>query len=301
MTAERFQQIGRDGAWADLSARAKWRLSGADRVRYLNGQVTNDVRKASTTVAIHACVTDAKGKVVGDVFVHAAPDGESLLIDAEAALREVLGARLERYIVADDTVLEDVTDDWQLWHGFGSAADQADVAGVKASRFGAPGVDVWFSKTESRPAFSTTPIADEELETLRILRGIPRYPEELGHGVFPQEAGLETAAMDFAKGCYIGQEILSRIRTSGKMPRELARWQAGEGSEGVAAGEHLFLSAEATSSLGVITSVTVHPETLQQTGLALVKHGALTVDSRLLVGVDVPRIKASVNISQIVR
>jgi folate-binding protein YgfZ len=301
MTSERFHQIERAGAWADLSSRAKWRLSGADRVRYLNGQVTNDVRKATTTVAIHACVTDVKGKVVGDVFIHAAPDGASLILDAEADLREVLGARLERYIVADDAVLEDVTDDWQIWHGFGPVVSQSNAAGVTATRLGVPGVDVWLPKTEPRPAYIAETLDDAEVETLRILRGLPRYPMELGHGVFPQEAGLEAEAMDFAKGCYIGQEILSRIRTSGKKPRELVCWQAVEGGEEVAVGESLFLSPEAASPVGVITSVTVHPVTLQQSGLALVKHGALTEDSRLLVGVDVPRIKARVNISQFVK
>jgi folate-binding protein YgfZ len=301
MTFERFQRIEREGVWTDLSPRAKWRLTGADRVRYLNGQITNDVRKATATTAIHACVTDVKGKVVGDVFIHAAPDGAGLILDAEADLREVLGARLERYIVADDVVLEDVTDDWQVWHGIGPVADQSNAAGVAATRLGVPGVDVWLPITEPRPACITETLDDAEVEALRILRGIPRFPMELGQSVFPQEAGLEATAMDYAKGCYIGQEILSRIRTSGKKPRELVRWQAVEGGEGVAAGESLFLSEADVSSVGVITSATVHPVTLQQAGLALVKYGALTADSRLLVGVDVPRIKDRVNISQFVK
>ena len=76
----------------DLSARAKLRVTGADRFRFLNGQITNDLRKATETVAVEACVLNAKGKVNAHIFIAAL--GESLLIDAEPELRETLRARL---------------------------------------------------------------------------------------------------------------------------------------------------------------------------------------------------------------
>ena len=103
MSPDLFQQIESSGGRVNLSARAKFRLTGGDRVRYLNGQVTNDVRPASPRQTIYACVTDLKGRIVGDVFVHSG--GDSLLLDAEADLREVLGPRLERYIIADDVII----------------------------------------------------------------------------------------------------------------------------------------------------------------------------------------------------
>src|SRR4029453_6816741 len=65
----------------DLSARAKLRVTGADRFRFLNGQITNDLRKASETVAVEACVLNAKGKFNAHIFIAAL--GESFLIDAE--------------------------------------------------------------------------------------------------------------------------------------------------------------------------------------------------------------------------
>src|SRR4051812_19684530 len=101
MTADTFERTGLQGAGVDLSRRAKWRLSGADAVRYLNGQVTNDVRRATAEASVYACVTNAKGRIEGDVQIHAATDG-SLLLDAEPDLREALGLRLEKYVVADD-------------------------------------------------------------------------------------------------------------------------------------------------------------------------------------------------------
>src|SRR5262249_31576425 len=91
--------------FADLSARAKFRVTGADRFRFLNGQITNDLRKASETVAIEACVLNAKGKVNAHIFIAAL--GESFLVDAEPDLRETLEARLERYVIADDVQIED--------------------------------------------------------------------------------------------------------------------------------------------------------------------------------------------------
>ena len=98
----------------DLSARAKLRVTGADRFRFLNGQITNDLRKASETAAIEACVLNAKGKLNAHIFIAAL--GESFLIDAEPELRETLRARLERYVIADDVQIEDVTDEFSLFH-----------------------------------------------------------------------------------------------------------------------------------------------------------------------------------------
>ena len=319
MTRERFEQVEEAGAWVNLAQRAKWRLSGADRVRYLNGQVTNDVRKAAGKTSIYACVTDVKGRIVGDVFIRETPDGESLLLDAEADLREALGTRLERYIVADDVLIEDVTDQWRIWHRApavkaGTALDPLGLSGglkYETWRFGGTGLDCWLPADafgaevpEFVLATPQAPCLDpSEAEILRILRGIPRWPAELGAGAFPPEAGLEARAMDFTKGCYIGQEILSRMRTTGKLPRELVRWEAAGGSTPIRAGEQLFRedAGGAWTAIGRVTSVAVHPVTLQQTGLAYVKQGSADALSRLLVGEDVPRIEARVNISQISR
>ena len=110
------QRSGTERAFLDLSARAKLRVTGADRFRFLNGQITNDLRKASETVAIEACVLNAKGKVNAHIFIAAV--GESFLIDAELELRETLRLRLERYIIADDVEIEDVTEQFSLFHVF---------------------------------------------------------------------------------------------------------------------------------------------------------------------------------------
>ncbi|MDZ4403899.1 hypothetical protein [Prosthecobacter sp.] len=275
MTAELFQDITTHGAAVNLSSRAKFRLTGADRVRYLNGQVTNDVRRVKTDETLYACVTDAKGRIAGDVFIHTRED--ALFLDAEPGLRETLGMRLERYIVADDAELTDVSDEWQIWHVWGSTTDtpvcrERDIDGqecpsysLRSTRFGVDGVDVWLPAGASfEPGCRV--LSDEEIETWRILQKVPRWPHELNTETFPPEAGIETRAMDFAKGCYIGQEVLSRIKTTGKMPRELIAFET---EAVVNVGEELW----AEKAVGKITSIAKHPVTSLTSGLAMVRQG----------------------------
>jgi tRNA-modifying protein YgfZ len=245
----------------NLSARAKFKLTGADRVRYLNGQVTNDIRTATAERAIYACVTDAKGRIVGDIHVHARD--EALFIDAEPGLRDTLAARLERYIVSDDAELHDVTDDFDLW--FSTNAE-----GVANERYGRIGSDLWLAK--GRPAPSGSLISSEDAEVMRVLAGVPQWPNELGNEVFPQEAGLEARAMSYTKGCYIGQEILSRIKTTGKMPRTMIRWTSTATPQ----------VGDLIVGHGPITSAVTAPTTGQLVGLAFIKQNAATRDAYTL-------------------
>jgi len=279
MSPKTIQRLQSEGGQVQLPQRACFRLSGADRVRYLNGQVTNDVRTATDQQSLYACVTDIKGRIVGDVFVHARD--EALWLDAEPDLREVLGPRLERYIIADDAELTDVTDDWQVWHIFGPAIALARSERVtRSDRLGMPGVDVWLPAGSPAPLPQMETLSAEDFETLRIQRGIPRWPHELNIETFPPEAGLEERAMSYTKGCYIGQEILSRIRTTGKMPRTLLPW---ESDSTVEIGHELFLDNKA---VGAVTSVAVAPT--GSLGLAMVKQAATTADSILLAGKGAP-------------
>jgi folate-binding protein YgfZ len=274
MTAELFQQITTHGAAVNLSSHAKFRLTGADRVRYLNGQVTNDMRRVKPDETLYACVTDVKGRIAADVRVHS--QNEALLLDAEPALREPLGMRLERYIVADDVELTDVTEDWQLWHVFGGETTPASLEhsleapahSLRSARYGTAGFDLWLPASASAPTFHPDHplLNDTDLETWRILQKIPRWPHELNAETFPPEVGLESSAMDFSKGCYIGQEVLSRIKTTGKMPREMIAF---ESAAVVNVGDELWHE----KAIGKVTSVTPHPVTGLTLGLAMIRQG----------------------------
>lgn len=298
MEAALYQTILSQGACVDLSSRAKWRLSGTDRVRYLNGQVTQDVRATTSDKALHACVTNAKGRIEGDIFIHA--DADSLLFDAQAGLRESLGARLERYIIADDAVLEDVTDQWRLWHCIKATPGTSGEPGnpfvwLKNNRFGLEGFDLWIPADFPSPCLAPLiQLSAEEAETLRILQGVPTWPQELNTEVFPPEAGLESTAMSFTKGCYIGQEILSRIKTTGKMPHILAMWEAAEGDPSLLV-PGVILGQD--REIGKITSATRHPVSGHRVGLAYIRQGSASLDSRLPVGSGLSSIVTHVKIS----
>jgi len=295
MKADLWQSIEQDGGVVDLSTRTKLCFTGADRVRYLNGQVTNDVRTANTSSAVYACVTDAKGRIAGDVFIHASDD--ALWVDAEPGLRESLAARLERYIVADDVALQDASDEWCLWHVFGPATElvAGEVRAVSSNRFGVLGVDLWRRVSEPPLQLPCVLVSEADAETVRVLRGIPRWPQELNGDTFPQEAGIEARAMSYAKGCYIGQEVLSRIRSTGRMPRELASWQSDVMIE--AGAELLF----ADKVVGRVTSVARHPISGHTQGLAFVKQGSAAAHSILLARTGTPSIEASLELTAFVK
>lgn len=233
-----------------LNERAKFRLSGADRVRYLNGQVSNDIRKVKAGEAHPACVMTAKGKMNALIWVAAGAD--ALRIDTDGALREELAARLERYIISDDAVLEDVTDETGLLHlisggegvagftlldlaaGIAARCDGAELALDRSRRFHKDGVDV-YGPVASITAFAAAWAAEQGIivddataEVFRIEQGIPRWGAELTENTIPVEAGLETIAIDYHKGCYIGQEIISRIKSVGHVNRTLSGFIADE-------------------------------------------------------------------------
>ena len=297
LSSAKFSALTTAGGCLKLGGRAKWRLVGADRQRYLNGQITNDVRKAKADATLYACVTNAKGRMEGDVYVRSSTGAEGpLWLDAEAELRESLGLRLEKYVVADDVEIQDVTDEWLLWHFFGPAATQVDATAlpegavaVRSFRLASEGLDVWLPSSAAALDFTggAEVLTDEEYEQWRIIEGVPRWPRELNGEIFPQEAGLEDRVMDFFKGCYIGQEILSRIKSTGKMPHRLVRFTAAGPlpSDAVLQDARLYAPGqEPAKELGRVTSACPHPALDRWVGLAYVRQGVEATHSRLLAG-----------------
>src|SRR5213592_1802705 len=215
-----------EGVFFDFSGRSKLRITGNDRVRFLNGQITNDVRKATESAATEACVLNAKGKLTADIFLSAASD--CFWVDADPDLRKALPARIERYIIADDVQIADVTDRFSIFHVLsGVAPDVADCQRIlSARRFAERGWDIWadseFHDAVSRQLSSMFRFFDgASAEILRIEHGIPRWGRELTEEIIPVEANLEEHTIDYEKGCYIGQEVISRIKMSGQRNKRL--------------------------------------------------------------------------------
>ena len=202
-----------------LSPRALWKLSGPDAERYLNGQVTNDVTHLTDGHAFHAAICTAKGRMEGDVTI--AMHVDDYYLDADAALRESLGARLDKFLIADDAVFEDISDDWNLSHVFGAKPPPAPENSfiIANARFGLAGHDIWTSAA----APDLGPAVDADLiETLRLENGLPRWGTELTANTLPPEAGPHMlAGISYTKGCYVGQETIARLKSVGHVNKTL--------------------------------------------------------------------------------
>lgn len=251
-----------------LPPRALLRVTGSDRVRYLNGQLTQNLRTLSPEHSLPACVTDAKGRLQAEVFVAATED--ALLLDTPSELEELLLARLEKYLIADDV---QITPDPNtcLVHVPGDFSSQPALAPLasfprwKSARLSAPGWDIHLPRSaweKLLPSLGETPASNPEWESLRVLNGAPAWGKELTPNLLPPEAGLDRTHIDYHKGCYIGQEILSRIKSAGRLHRALRRWQLPSPTL-PNPGAPIFLreiDRHPGSEVGSLTSVALTPE-----------------------------------------
>src|SRR6059058_6013327 len=270
----------------DLSERAKFRITGTDRFRFLNGQITNDLRKVSETVAIEACVLNAKGKMDAHIFVGAL--GESFLVDAETGVREKLRARLERYIIADDVEIQDVTNQFSLFHVLSPESPTAkDSRLVSARRFTEQGCDIWSDRAHhdallQQLSSTFAPLDSAAANIMRIEQGIPQWGSELTEEIIPIEANLEQRTIDYQKGCYIGQEVISRIKMSGQTNKRLCGLISVDDIP-LQPGMKLVAPSVPGKEVGWITSATRSETIEKEIALGYVKRGFNSAGTRLAV------------------
>ncbi len=241
---------------------------GPDAVRFLNGQLTQDVRRvANSAVSLPSCVTDAKGKLQFRVTLADRGDG-ALWLACPADQADGLETRLTRYLIADDVEVADLTGNFALWHVLGELPDLPPTAIVREStRFGEPGTDVWLPVDEDfKLPVGAALLAGDALEALRISNGIPVWGSELTAGMLPPEALLEATDISYNKGCYIGQEVISRIKSAGKVNRRLTRFMFAEDAAVVA--------GPLENGAGEITSVSPLAVGKDRHALGYVKRGA---------------------------
>ncbi len=208
----------------DLGARRILEFRGPDALRFLNGQLTQDVALAvGKQVSVPSCVTDAKGRLQFRVWITAL-SSDRFDLDAAMDADGSLEARLTRYLIADDVEVTERSDDWRLIHF--TADPGSTPKGIemrRSSRFGLPGVDWWIPRElEVDIASIGVALDGDDLEDFRIRRMIPVEGRELIDGTLPPEAGLDASDISYTKGCYTGQEVISRIKSIGKVNHRLA-------------------------------------------------------------------------------
>ena len=235
----------------DLSVRAKIAVAGSDRVRWLNGMATNNVRDLSPGHGVYAFLLNAQGRIQADLYVF--QRGDSLLVDAERGQREKVLQLFDRYIIADDVEIADVSDKLTALGLSGprsrnileragiTVPDLAslelcspkcdcacsclqctllrgdDPAGTSYQIWLAP--DKVKSTSDALVRAGATPVGADALELRRISLGIPKFGVDIRERDLPQETG-QIRALNFTKGCYLGQEIVERIRSRGAVHRQ---------------------------------------------------------------------------------
>jgi tRNA-modifying protein YgfZ len=222
------------------------RVTGSDRIPFVHGQSTNDVRGLPTPGAQRALILNAKGQIEYDVRVFKRQD--DLYLQTAPGLGSEVLERLKRYVVFDDVQLDDITDKIRVVHLSGETILEVasklgfDPAGTNTQQFSNEiGGTLLALKIDRGPGMGLdihvlASKADElqnwleilglrhlaNLEHARILAGIPDAHKDHFLGMLPQETGLEFA-VSYKKGCYIGQEIMARLEARGHTNRELVR------------------------------------------------------------------------------
>ena len=212
----------------------------------------------------------------------------NFLLDADPELRDELAARLDRYVIADDVQIEDVTEEFSIFHLIGESA--VDVPGLKrtlvANRFGSAGTDLWFAGEDAgkirRELSVNRSFCDEDCaEVLRIEQGIPRWGRELTNEIIPVEANLEESSIDYGKGCYIGQEVVSRMKMSGQTNKRLCGL-VGLSDSALRPEMRLASESDPGKDVGWITSATKSARLGAEIALGYVKRGSNEIGTRLL-------------------
>jgi folate-binding protein YgfZ len=285
-----YQALREHAAWIDLSDRGKLRATGEDRARFLHAMTTNHVQQLNLGEGCYSFFLNAQGRILGDVNLLRFED--HFLLDTEPETRRKIFEHLDRYIIADDVTLEDATDRIATIavEGPESAAvlrkmgiavlpeapystiPWSDATLARLSSTGADGYFL-FVPTERKDevlaqlsAAGAIAANGEDARIVRIENGRPRYGEEITERYLVQETG-QLQAVHFSKGCYLGQEIVERVRSRAQIHRVLRKLEI-DTAEPPAVGTK-FKSGDADA--GEIASAVFSPALQKTVAMAYVR------------------------------
>jgi folate-binding protein YgfZ len=305
-----YEALRTAAAWFDVSDRGKIRVTGEDNARLLHAMSTNDVKNLADGKGLYAFFLNEKGRIIADSYIYR--QGANLFLDTEPETAIVLRDHLDHYIIADDAALEDETANlaaialegptsfdlaatmelpvpsepfalatWQ--HGF--------VARVSVT--GAPGMRI-FLPIAQKPAFlerfKSANLQEASLSEVRVVRlehGTPRYGEDISSRFLAQETQI-AHAIHTNKGCYLGQEIVERVRAQGQVHRLLSPVRIAATSP-PEAGTKLLANGNPVAEL---TSAAYSPALGEVVAMAYVRREALKEKPALVVAGSNPEIAA---------
>jgi folate-binding protein YgfZ len=233
----------------DLGYRTRIRVTGEDRLRWLNGMVSNAIPALAEGSGNYNFILNAQGRIQGDAYIFRAAD--HLLLDTDRSQAHRLLAHLDHFIIMDDVELSPLDETTTgigilgpgaagALDGLGLAASSLEVlrsraaviAGAPVTLLRAysvqfPRYELWFDPAHTAAiwnALNSAAIGIDSVEALRVLEGIPRYGIDFSDRHLAQET-LQFRALNFTKGCYLGQEIVERIRSRATVHRNLRQFE----------------------------------------------------------------------------
>lgn len=283
---QEYQAVHEKAGLIDLSFRMQVRVAGEDRVTFLQGMVSNDIKALRLGEGCAAALLTEQGRIVADLRVYALDT--CLLLDVDARVKEKMIEALSRFIIADDVELEDLSDQQttlalqgplapavfaaagapvslaqEFQHGEAMLAG-VNVRIVRVSDTGEDGYEillpsaqaeqVWQALLQAGMPLGLRPVGLAALNMLRVEAGIPWYGLDMDEGRIVLEVGLEHA-LSFSKGCYLGQEVVERVTARGHVNRKLSGLLV-QGDTPPVSGEKLFHDAQ---EVGWVTSAVVSP------------------------------------------
>jgi len=298
-------EVVRDGGAGliDLSAaRGRMRVSGSEATMFLNGLITNDVKNLAQNRWMPAVFPTVQGRLIGAVRVIRGSEPE-FLIDTETASHEAVLKTVSRFTLAGDFKVSDVTSETALLtvQGQGAAeilqkqfeqvlpekgvAQTNGVTIIRASHTGEDGFDLFVDssrKAELRQALEAAgaqPIGEDTLEVLRVEAGIARFGQDMDETNVVPETNLDDA-VSYTKGCYVGQEIIVRIKHRGHPAKKLTGLRF-ETDQQIEAGA--VIRSTENQEIGRVTSAVVSPRR-GSIGLGYVRYEYVAEGTRVVVG-----------------
>lgn len=290
---EEFSALRNGCGIYDLGFRARISLTGSDRVRWLNGMVTNNIRDLAEGRGAYAFLLNPQGRILGDMYAYNA--GEAVIVETDRSQVEKIIATFDHYIIMDDVEVANISER-QTALGLMGPRSRAilNAAGIEVSELEPlqmitpqcscdcgcvectvirsddvtnESYEIWLApkdvyKTwQALVAAGATPVGSEALEIQRVVAGIPLYGIDIRERDLPQETE-QARALNFNKGCYVGQEIVERIRSRGNVHRKFTGFLA-EGAAPIAAGAKVTFGEK---EVGEVTSVAgLHTPTGERT------------------------------------
>jgi folate-binding protein YgfZ len=276
----------------DLAWRAKLLLTGSDRTRWLNGMLTNNVRDLAESQGTYAYLLNPQGHIQADLIAY--NRGDSIVVDSDANQSTRLREIFDHYIIMDDVELADASEPITAIGLQGPSTGEIlaavgihpsplrplelidlkwndfPITFARAEEWKRSAYEIWIehllapSLWEALVKAGATPVGTQAQRWYRMASLIPRYGDDIRERDLPQETAQDQRALHFAKGCYVGQEIVERIHSRGQVHRTFT----GFAVEGPPPAPGTKISAD-TKEVGEITSSAAIPADNETATIAL--------------------------------